>query len=342
MDGESFVSIGEIVDRARAALPEGVRDHIAGAAGTETTMRRNRLAIDSLAFRPRVLRDVSEISTATTLFGQELRIPVLLAPIGSLHTIAPDAAVSAARAAARFGTMAMVSSVVEPGFEAVAAEAAGPKLFQLYVRGDALDVARTIERVKAAGYAGVAVTVDSAYYGIRDRQLLSKWQPPAHSRGGREYQARVTWETIAEIRAAAAPMPVILKGIQTAEDAELAIDAGVDAIYVSNHGGRQLDHCQAAIDILLEVVAAVSGAAPVMVDGGFMRGTDVVKALALGADAVGVGRLYAWALGAGGEAAVVRALEILEGEIRNVMGLLGVRSLDELEPRFVTRAAPAI
>ncbi len=132
----------------------------------------------------------------------------------------------------------------------------------------------------------------------------------------------------------------MLKGMQTAEDAILAVEHGIDAIYVSNHGGRQLDHCQATIDILREVASAVGGAIEIVVDGGFTRGTDVLKAIALGARAVGIGRLYAWALGAGGEAAVVRTLEILEGEIRNAMGLLGVNWLDDLDPHYVTAAPP--
>ena len=339
MDG-GFASIPQMIAAAREKLGQEVRDHIEGAAGTEVTCKRNRLGLECLAFRPRVLRDVSEIDTGTTLLGHRLRIPLVIAPIGSLHTITPLGAVEAVRAAAAFGVVSFTSSVAEPSLEEIAAASKHPKMFQLYIRGDSGDVGAVIDRVKAAGYAGIAVTVDSAYYGVRDRQLLHKWQPPAARRGGREYQAKVTWETIAEIRARAAPLPVMLKGIQTAEDAELAVTHGVDAIYVSNHGGRQLDHCQATIDILREVVAAVGDACEIIIDGGFMRGTDVLKAIALGARAVGIGRLYAWALGAGGEAAMVNTLEILEGEIRNAMGLLGVSRLDELNPRYVTEARP--
>lgn len=331
----SIQSIQQIIGHAQDRLPEGVADHIAGAAGTEMTMRRNRLALECLAFRPRVLRDVSRIDATTTLLGHSLRIPVMLAPIGSLHTIAPEATVDAMRAASAFGTAGFVSSVAEPALEVVAKAGRGTKFFQLYIRGDIVDVGALIERVKAAGFHGIAITVDSAYYGIRDRQRLGKWQAPAEKRTGREYQTRVTWDTIAAIRAQAAPLPIMLKGIQTAEDARLAVEHGVDAIYVSNHGGRQLDHCQATIEVLPEVVEAVGGAAEIIVDGGFGRGTDIVKAIALGARAVAIGRLYAWALGAGGEAAVIRMLELLEEEIRNTLGLIGVSRLDELTPAYL-------
>lgn len=330
-----------MVAAARGRLPPGVEDHIAGAAGTETTMRRNRLRLDSLAFRPRVLRDVSVIDTQARLLGHSFRLPVVLAPIGSLHTITPAAAIEAVRAAGSFGIGSFVSSVVEPGFEEIATASDAPRFFQLYVRGDAIEVGALLDRVVAAGYSGIAITVDSPYYGIRDRQRLGKWQPPAERRSGREYQAKLTWATIAEIRERSAGLPLLLKGIQTGEDARLAIEHGIEAVYVSNHGGRQLDHCQATIDVLPEVVGAVGGRAEIIVDGGFGRGTDVVKALALGATAVGVGRLYAWALAAAGEAGVIRMLELLEEEIRNVMGLLGATSYAELAPSFVTAAVPA-
>jgi isopentenyl diphosphate isomerase/L-lactate dehydrogenase-like FMN-dependent dehydrogenase len=334
-------SIPELMMTAERSCSEEVWGHIIGGAGTEMTVRRNRLGLDSLALRPRVLRDVSSIDMSTTVLGHRLRIPVMLAPIGSLGLILEDATSQAIRAAISFGTMGFVSSVAAPGFAEISAAAPGEKFFQLYIRGDSSDVGRTIDAVKAAGYSGIAVTVDSAYYGVRDRQLLQKWQPPAHARPGREHQARVTWETVREIMARAAPLPVMLKGIQTAEDARMAVELGVAAIYISNHGGRQLDQCQATIDILPEVAEAVAGRAEIIVDGGVMRGTDVVKAIALGARAVSVGRLYAAALACGGEAGVIRMLELLEGEIANVMGLMGMTNMGELGPASVTPARPA-
>ena len=334
-----------IIDAARAKLDDDVWDYIEGAAETETTARRNRLAIDSLALRPRVLRDVSSIDTATTLLGHPLRIPVVLAPVGALEMVTPDGGIDTARAAERFGVLPFISSVTEPGFAAIGAATPGPKISQLYIRGDAAWADELIGRVLEAGYVAIAVTVDSAYYGRRERQLISGWRPPTHRSGpepGIVWQSRLTWEWLEQMRNRAG-LPMIVKGIQTARDAELAVERGFEVVYVSNHGGRVLDHAEAAIETLREVVDAVAGRAEVVVDGGFMRGTDVLKAIALGADAVGLGRLQAFALAAGGEAALFRVLELLEEEIRITMGLIGVTRLDELDASFLreSRALPA-
>jgi isopentenyl diphosphate isomerase/L-lactate dehydrogenase-like FMN-dependent dehydrogenase len=335
----------EIIDAARVNVDDDVWDYIEGGAETETTARRNRLAIDSLALRPRVLRDVSSIDTGSTLLGHPLRIPVVLAPIGALETITADGGIASARAAERFGVLPIISSVTEPGLEAVGAATAAPKVSQLYIRGDAAWADELIGRVLEAGYVAIALTVDSAYYGRRERQLRSGWRPPTHRSGpepGIVWQARLTWEWLEQMRNRAG-VPMIVKGIQTARDAEIAVERGFEVIYVSNHGGRELDHAEAGIETLREVVDAVAGRAEIVVDGGFMRGTDVLKAIALGANAVGLGRLQGFALAAGGEAALFRVLELLEEEIRIAMGLVGVVRLDELDPSFVreSRALPA-
>ncbi len=339
------MTIHEIIDAARANLDDDVWDYIAGAAESETTARRNRLAIDSLALRPRVLRDVAEIDASSTLLGHPLRIPVVLAPVGALQTITADGGIASARAAARFGVLPIISSVTEPSLEAVGAATPGPKISQLYIRGDAAWADELIGRVLDAGYAALAVTVDSAYYGRRERQLLSGWRPPTHRSGaepGIVWQARLTWEWLEQMRNRAG-VPLIVKGIQTARDAEIAVERGFEVVYVSNHGGRELDHAEATIETLREVVDAVAGRAEIVIDGGFMRGTDVLKAIALGARAVGIGRLQAFALAAGGEAALLRVLELLEEEIQTAMGLVGVVRLDELDASFVreSRALPA-
>jgi isopentenyl diphosphate isomerase/L-lactate dehydrogenase-like FMN-dependent dehydrogenase len=330
-----------IIDAARAKLDDDVWDYIAGAAETETTARRNRLAIDSLALVPRVGREVSNIDPSGSLLGKRLRIPVVLAPIGALEMITPEGAVAQGRAAESFGVLPVISSVAEPGFEAVAAAASVVgKVAQLYIRGDASWAEELIDRVLAAGYAAIVITVDSPYYGRRERQLRSGWRPPTHRAGpepGAEWQARVTWDWLEAMRDHAG-VPVILKGIQCGPDAELAVERGFEGVWVSNHGGRALDQAEAGIETLREVVEAVAGRAEVVVDGGFMRGTDVLKAIALGASAVGIGRLEALALGAGGEAALVRTLELLEEEIAMAMGLLGVSSLGELDHSYVKRA----
>ena len=337
---ETYATMHEIVVAARNTVSRSVWNYVTGAAETETTLRRNRHCLDSLALRPRILRDVREIDTGTTFMGHKLRIPCLLAPIGSLQTITPEGGISVARAAAEFGTMNLVSTVTEPSLEEIQAATDHPKIFQIYIRGDEQWVDDLIDRARDAGYVALCLTVDSAYYGRRERQLITGWRPPSIQRYGenaRIHQAGLTWEWMERMRERGG-LPFILKGIQTAEDAEIAIEHGVDTIYVSNHGGRQLDHGDGTIEILKEVVAVAKGKAEVIVDGGFVRGTDVLKAIALGANAVSLGRFQGWALAAGGQATLVRALEIMEAEIRNAMGLTGVASLAELDPSFVKEA----
>jgi isopentenyl diphosphate isomerase/L-lactate dehydrogenase-like FMN-dependent dehydrogenase len=335
-------TIGEIIDAARANLDDDVWDYIAGGSESETTVRRNRLAIDSLALCPRVARDVSNVDPATSLLGERLRIPVVLAPLGGMETVTPQGALAGARAAESFGVLAMISSISEPGLAAVAASTGGPKIAQIYVRGDEAWADELITRVVGAGYGAIALTVDSAVYGRRERQLRSGWRPPTHEFGGDPgivWQSRLTWDWLARMREHAG-VPLVVKGIQTARDAEIAVGHGFEVIYVSNHGGRQLDHAQAAIDTLREVVDAVGGAAEIVVDGGFLRGSDILKAVALGATAVGLGRLQAFAVAAGGEGGVVRMLELLEEEIVNAMGLLGVTRLGQLDASFVRESRP--
>jgi isopentenyl diphosphate isomerase/L-lactate dehydrogenase-like FMN-dependent dehydrogenase len=340
---DNFATMHEIVVAARNNVPRSIWNYVTGAAETETTLRRNRLCLDSLALRPRILRDVRQIDTSTTFMGHELRIPCLLAPIGSLQTITPEGGIAVAKAAAEFRIMNLVSTVTEPTLEEIAAATDHPKIFQIYIRGDADWVDDLVDRARDAGYAALCLTVDSAYYGRRERQLITGWRPPSIKRYGEDariHQAGLTWESMERMRERGG-LPFILKGIQTAEDAEIALQHGVDVIYVSNHGGRQLDHGDGTMEILKEVVAVVGDQAEVVVDGGFVRGTDVLKALATGATAVALGRFQGWALAAGGQPALVRALEIMEAEIRNAMGLIGVASIEELDPSFVKEARAA-
>jgi glycolate oxidase len=184
----------------------------------------------------------------------------------------------------------------------------------------------------------VALTVDSAFYGNRER--LNPSQLALRRVAAREWQKKITWDTVKMIQDVIGSTPLILKGIMTAEDAALAVEHGVNSIYISNHGGRQLDHVLGNIQMLPEIVAAAAGKAEVIVDGGFTRGTDVIKAIALGARAVGIGRLQAWALGAGASAGLIRCLELLEREITTTMGLVGVTALDQLSPDYITQAMP--
>ena len=238
--------------------------------------------------------------------------------------------------------MMILSSVCEPPFEEVARIGTAPKIYQLYLYGDWDWMDAIIGRTVAAGYVGLCLTADSQSYSRRERSISRNWVQRTTLRTTDEdfiHQARMSWATVDHIKRTF-PIPLVIKGINTAEDARRAVDAGVDVIYISNHGGRQLDHARACIDSVPEVVTAVSGQVPVVVDGGFMRGTDILKALCLGATAVGIGRLEGLAMAAGGEPAVLRMLELIEEEIRTNMALMGVRSIAELDPSLVVPAPP--
>jgi len=337
-----FQVLHEIVAKARQNLNQNDWDYIVGATETETTLRRNRLALDSLAFRPRVLRDVRRIDAAVERFGRRLRLPVVLAPVGALEAFDPGGGATAARAAQEFGVAHMLSSVCEPGLEAVAEAAPDAlRIYQLYVRGDAAYVDDHVCRAMAKGYAAFCLTVDTAVYSRRERDLAKRFVTAGRRRvSGREFQAALDWRTVERIKRSF-DIPLALKGIATREDATEAVEHGVDWVYVSNHGGRQLDHGLGAMELLPEIVAAVGGRAKIMVDGGFCRGSDIVKAIVFGADLVGLGRMQCFALAAAGQAGVVRLLELLEDEVQRCLGLLGVTSFAELDRSYVRPAAPA-
>lgn len=338
---DDYQLLHEFYKSACSKLTPGSWDYLRGAAETETTFKRNRAAIEAVAFRPRVLRDVEEVDASATLVGQPLRIPVITSPIGSLQDFDPEAGAAVARACTRFGTMNMQSLVSEPGLEATAAASDGPKLFQLYVRGDETWVDDHARRAIDAGYKGFCVTVDLDYYAKRERDIAKRYVTTARktSFSHEHHQKRFNWSDVARLKSNF-DVPLIIKGIATAEDARLCVEHGVDVVFVSNHGGRQLDQGRGGLDVLPEVVDAVRGKAEVMIDGGFLRGTDVVKAMALGANAVGMGRMYGFALAADGEDGVVRMLEILEQEIISCLGLLGVKSFAELDASYVYPGAP--
>ena len=330
----------QLLTIAKRNLSPRAWDYLMGGSETETTLNQNRRALDRIAFRPRVLRNVAHIDTGTTLLGQKLKLPIVLAPIGSMQDIIAEGGVAPTRAAARTGIVHILSSVCAPGMEIIAKAADYPKFFQLYVRGDQQWVDDTLKKALSCGYRALCLTVDRANYGRRERDIAKGHSPTARKGAAIEsFQAALNWNDVDRIRSYA-DVPLILKGIATAEDAEIALARGIDCIYVSNHGGRQLDHSRGSIAILPEIVAAVGGRAEIIVDGGIMRGADVLKAVALGATAVGMGRMQGIALGAGGEDAVVRMIEIIENEMRNAMALLGVATLSELSPGFLAPAEP--
>jgi isopentenyl diphosphate isomerase/L-lactate dehydrogenase-like FMN-dependent dehydrogenase len=338
---EEFLTLQEIVAAARHKLPPGPWSYLVGGAETETTVRRNRQALDSIAFRPRVLRDVSQIDVSGKFLESKTRLPIFLAPIGGLESIVEGGAASAARAAAQFGVPQMLSSVCQPGLEATAAAADTIRSFQLYVRGDDAWVDDFVRRAKDNGFGSFCLTVDVAMYSRRERDLIGRYAKPwrATAGAGIAFQSGLSWDHVKRFKDKH-DLPLIIKGIATAEDAQLAVEHGVDVVYVSNHGGRQLDHGLGSVAALPEILKIIDKKIPVWVDGGFMRGTDVVKAIALGASAVGIGRLCGLGLAAAGVPGLVRTLEILEDEIRICLGLLGVTSHAELTPQHLASAAP--
>ena len=338
---DRFQTLHEIVATARRTLAPGPWDYLVGGTETETTLRRNRQALDSVAFRPRVLRDVSALDTRATWLGQPTRLPVMLAPIGSIESFTPGGAATAAKAAARFGIPQMLSSACNPGLEATAQAADNLRIFQLYVRGDDTVVDDWVRRSRDHGYRGFCMTVDSAYYSRRERDLARRFVKPWRaSATGLHYQQGLSWDQVKRFKDAHPDVPLVLKGIATAEDADIACGHGVEVVYVSNHGGRQLDHGRGTLAVLPEVVKAVGGRAQVWIDGGFVRGTDIVKAMALGADVVGIGRLACMGLAAAGDSGLVRVLELLEEEVRLSLGLLGVTRYAELDASYLHAEAP--
>jgi isopentenyl diphosphate isomerase/L-lactate dehydrogenase-like FMN-dependent dehydrogenase len=291
-----------------------------------------------------VLRNVESTDATTEAFGSKRRLPVLLAPLGGMTEIHEAGALASAEAAREFGCLMMLSSVTEPGLGAVAAAAEGQLIYQLYVYGDDRWVADRVKRALDAGVQAFCVTVDAAYSGRRERSLIRRHSRPVRPFGvrtGEEYAMRVDWPFIAKLKRRL-KVPLIVKGIATAEDAALALDNGVDVVYVSNNGGRQLDHGRGSMDMLSEVMTTVRGKAEIIVDGGFMRGTDILKALAMGASLVGLGRLQAFALGAAGRDGVVRMLELLETELHVAMKLLGVTKIEELDGNYLHPAVPVL
>ena len=335
-----FDTLQEIALAAHRKLLAPVWDHLMGGADSEMTMRRNRAGLDALALRQRVLVDVRNIDLSTTLLGQKLAFPVFPAPVGGfLGKVHAEGGPAVARAAVSRGTTAFIATAAKPSLEAAQAAVKQKLIFQLYVRGDRTWIEGILDRVRKAGYGALCVTVDRNFYGRRERDIVSGL-PVKEGFGDQSYQASLNWKDLVWMKARVG-LPLIAKGIATAEDAVLAVEHGADVVYVSNHGGRQLDHAQGSIEVLAEVVKAVAGRAEVIADGGVQRGTDVVKMLCLGASVVGVGKLLGLALSAGGEAGVARMLELMELEVRTAMGLMGVTSIKQLGPQWL-RAVPVL
>jgi len=336
-----FLNLHELVTAARINLSRNAWDYLFGATESETSVKRNRQALDSLALRPRVLTDVSHVDASTEFFGRKTRIPVAFAPVGSLETFEEGGGASVAAAAAEFGAISIHSSVSQPGLEKTAEAAPdGFRIFQLYVRGDDAYVDDHARRAKANGYGQFVITVDVQHYSRRERDLANRWVKRwVRNRSGMENQMSFNWDKVKRFKDKH-DIPLGIKGIAHPDDAAMACELGCEIVWVSNHGGRQLDHMEGTIAMLPEMVKAVDGRAKIIIDGGFQRGTDVVKALCLGADLVAMGRLMVCALAAAGKEGVIRAFELLEDELTRDLGLMGINSIAELNPGFVRPAVP--
>ncbi|OGU23799.1 MAG: alpha-hydroxy-acid oxidizing enzyme [Gemmatimonadetes bacterium RIFCSPLOWO2_12_FULL_68_9] len=353
------VNLADYEELARQRVEPGAWGYLAGGADDEATLRDNVAAYQRLRLVPRVLVDVSSVDPATTVLGQRVAFPVLLAPTAFQTLVHPEGERASARAAAAAGTIAVVSTMSGYRLEDVAAAAPGPKWFQLYCYRERDVTRRFVERAEAAGYSAICLTVDLPRVGNRERDIRNRFfLPPTvrprnfeelvgvdvESRGNEvffQYIQRLidpslTWEAVQWLRSITR-LPVLLKGILAAADARRAVEHGVAGIVVSNHGGRQLDGVPATIDALPEIAAAVGGRAELLVDGGVRRGTDVLKALALGARAVLIGRPYVHGLAADGEPGVRRVLEILQTEFELALALAGCPSARDVPSDLVWR-----
>jgi 4-hydroxymandelate oxidase len=337
-DVPRFVTLDDFEPEARAALSPDVYDYFAGGAGEEWTMRENRRAFDRWILRPRVLRGAAEPDPSVTVLGVPLSFPVIVAPWAFQWLAHADGEPGTARAAAAEGTLMVVSSTAEAKLEEIAAASPGPKWWQLYVFTDRGRTRDMLQRAAAAGYSALVWTVDAPVLGVRHRDTRSGFQLPVGVHGDLVIDPSLTWDDLAWIREASGGLPVLAKGVLTAEDARIAVEHGVEGVVVSNHGGRQLDGSSATLDALPEVVEAVGGRVPVLMDGGVRRGSDVLKALALGATAVMVGRATVWALAAGGSEGVATALRMLRAEVVNAMSIAGCRTVAEIDGGLVARA----
>jgi isopentenyl diphosphate isomerase/L-lactate dehydrogenase-like FMN-dependent dehydrogenase len=338
-----LVTLPEFRREARKKLPREVFDFGDGGSETETTLRRNRRAIQRLAIRQDILVDAREIDTSTTLLGVPLSWPVVIAPMGGLILFHEEGDVEMGRGAERADTLQFLSGATGFPVEAVAEASKGPKMFQLYHFGDRAWVTDYLARVESAGYLSVCLTVDVQVYSRRERDIAARWSPreamakAPNPRGpDPDYPTRLTWTDV-EFLMKTTRLPIGLKGVMTARDARRAVEMGVRLVWVSNHGGRQLDSTQASIDALPAIAEAVDGRAAIIVDGGFNRGTDVLKGVALGAHAVAVGRTALWGLACGGADGVAAALGLLRAELRTAMALCGQTSVKRLPRDCVFR-----
>ena len=307
---------------------------VQGGSADELTLHWNREAYEHIRLRPRVLVDVSKLDTRVKLFGLELPFPILLSPTGFQSAVYPDGDLASARGAGAAQALLVIGASASKGVDEVAKVATGPVWFQLYVQSDRGFTKALVQRAEGAGCRALAVTVDSPTFGARNREAAAQGamppRPLPNLQGANYLDPTLSWRDIDWLRGFA-KIPVLLKGVLNPDDAETAIKAGVSGIMVSNHGARNLDTVPATIDALPHIADKVQGRIPLIVDGGIRRGTDVVKALALGATAVGIGRPYLYGLGVGGAEGVTRVVQILRKEFEMAMMLTGRPTLASID-----------
>ncbi len=345
-DSPTPITVADFEPLAQARVEPGAWDYYAGGAGDELTLRDNREAWNRLRLRPRVLVDVSQRDLSTSALGLSLPHPIILAPTAAHQLAHPEAERATALGAAAAGALMTLSTISSVPMEEVAAAAPGaPRWFQLYAPEDRDAVRALVDRAVAADYAAIVVTVDLPVPGNRERDHRNRFEvilgahlPPDEPTGatGLVLLPSMDWEQLDWLRSIC-PVPLVAKGILRADDALRAVDAGCDGVWVSNHGGRQLDTAVTSAEALPEIAAAVGDRALLIADGGVRRGIDVLKALALGADLVAVGRPILWGLAVDGADGVQRVLEILRDELSRSMALTGCRTIDEITPDLVVR-----
>jgi 4-hydroxymandelate oxidase len=344
-------TLADVELRAREALDPAIYAFFSGGAADELALAANRAAFERCALRPRVLVDVSAVTTGATVLGKEVALPVLLAPVGYQTLLHPEGELATARAAARAGTVMCVSLVSEAAPAELAAAAPGARLWsQMYCMRDRGLTAELLAQAADAGFEAIVLTVDSPVIGGRERSVQAGWRFPEGFRvrstaaAGRPavsaadlaalLDASVSWGDLEWI-ASSSGLPLILKGVVTAEDARLAAEHGVAAVVVSNHGGRQLDAAPATLTALPEVAGAVGDGVEVLIDGGIRRGSHVLAALALGARSVLIGRPAMWGLAAGGAEGVEAVLALLRAELETALALCGCSSPADAVPSLV-------
>jgi 4-hydroxymandelate oxidase len=344
---DEALNVFQFEETIRKKLPKDVNDFISGGADDGKTIRANRDAFEQIEIRARRLVNVTHIDTQTEVFGQQMECPILIAPVGFQKAIHPEGELAVARAAASQKQLMIASTVSSYSIEEISKIHSGKVWFQLYPTSDRSIAKDLLQRAESAGCPVAALTVDTPVLGNRENQtgFLNKVLQSDQGylgnfknidlRKGLSDPA-MTWDTIAWMKANT-KMKIVIKGIVTREDTKLCLENGADAIIVSNHGGRQEESNRGTLECLPEVVEAAEGKIPILIDGGFRRGTDIFKALAMGAKAICIGRPYVWGLGAFGQQGVEKVLDLLRAELIRIMQLAGTTSISKISPAFIVK-----